>query len=140
MTIFLSHWIMALTSLLGAGGMGVLAFFFPTQALGILKWFMELNLAQIGCIVLAIALVIDHLGLLASHRAETKTEAQLTKCSNANKKLAAQSKVEIQQVTKTVDHYITVTKPVVRKLVQQIETAPLPGHCVTPKEVLNADV
>lgn len=140
MTVFLDHWIMALTSLLSVGGAGALAFFFPTQALGVLKWFMGLNLAQIGCITFAALLTLDHIGLLAAHRAEEKTEAQLVKCSNANKRLAAQSNVRIKYVSKVVDHYVTVTKPVIQKQVEKIESAPLPGHCKTPKEVIDADV
>ena len=54
--------------------------------------------------------------------------------------LGEQSKQQQQAVTKTVDHYITVTKPQLIREREKIESAPLPGNCRTPQEVLNADI
>lgn len=53
--------------------------------------------------------------------------------------LAAQSKQQ-QATTQVVDHYITVTKPGLIRERVKIESAPLPGNCRTPQEVLNADI
>ena len=55
-------------------------------------------------------------------------------------RLERESKAQQKEVTKTVDHYVKVTVPEVRERVRVIETAPLPGNCVTPREVIGADL
>lgn len=54
-------------------------------AQGVVGWLSRRSLAEIAALVISIALVIDHLALLASHRHSTKVEAQLSKCTDARK-------------------------------------------------------
>ena len=111
------------------------------SALGaVFAWLSRRSLAEIGCIVLLILCLIELNARFMEQRHSRKVEAQLVKCSEAQRKLIEQSKVQQKQVTKVIDHYVTVEKPVIRKEVQRIETAPLKGNCQTPDLVMGADV
>ena len=55
-------------------------------------------------------------------------------------RLERESKAQQKEVAKVVDRYVKVTVPEVRERVRVIETAPLPGNCSTPQEVLGADL
>lgn len=91
------------------------------------------SFAQIVAGVLTIVIIAQHFELKRSRAEAAKWHSQLIA-------IGQQSKVQQKEVTKTVDHYITVEKPVVRREVEKIETAPLPGNCRDPQEVLDADV
>lgn len=54
--------------------------------------------------------------------------------------LASESQQKQQSVAKVIDHYITVTKPEMRTKVERIMSAPLPGNCRTPQEIIDADI
>ena len=123
-----------MTFLLAALGFGRTVF----QA--VIAWLSRRSLAEIGCIALVIACSVLLLNLKAEQRHSRKVEQQLAKCADVQRRLIAQSKVQQKQVTKVIDHYVAVEKPVIRKEVQRIETAPLPGGCKTPQPVLEADV
>ena len=102
---------------------------------------------RIVSLILAILLAYQTVTKAAEQRREHKLETQLQKSESARKslqstldQLRAQSKQQQRTVTKTIDHYITVTKPVVRTQVEKIEAAPLPGGCKDPQDILDADV
>jgi hypothetical protein len=89
----------------------------------------------------AVALfMVQHFELAHERKNAAAYQAQAVNYKRQIETLQAQSKVQQVEVAKTVDHYITVEKPVVRTIVQKIESAPLPGNCGTPKEVRDADV
>lgn len=105
-----------------------------------LSFLGKLNIWQIGCIALALFAGVQTLRLHSEQRHSAKVEQQLTKVTGEIKRLAGQSKVQQRQATKTIDHYITVTKPEVHTQVEKIKSAPLPGNCKTPQAVMGADV
>ena len=103
-------------------------------------WLGSLNIWQLLLIAALLFAGLQTLRLKAEQRHAHKVEAQLLKCSGTQRKLQSESKAQQQQSGKVIEHYITVEKPVIRTEVQKIESAPLPGNCRSPKEVLGADV
>src|SRR6185503_12763049 len=100
----------------------------------------KLNGWQLLCIALALFGAVQTVRVWSEQRHSAKVEKQLSETVALVNQLRAQSKQQQQTVTKTIDHYITVTKPEVRTIAQKIEAAPLPGGCKTPQAVLDADV
>ena len=141
LTFALHHWALMLSLLGGTGGLGAFAWFLPGPALAIMKAVLTFVRTHSIWLTVSIALVVagglDH---VITHRELAKTQSQLSKCAAAQKALQAQSKAKRQEITKTVDHYIKVTVPEVKTVVQKIESAPLKGGCQTPDAVREADV
>lgn len=110
------------------------------------QWLSRRSLIQILGLILGLALVFDHLALLASHRHTAKVEAQLGKCDQAKKSLQAQldaiSTRKNEQKIITQDRIKTVIRTVhdadTRATI--VEKAPPAPNCKTKPEVLNADV
>jgi hypothetical protein len=75
-------------SALGLGGLGAAAFLYPpfgalllTAARAAFSWLSRQSPATLLCLVLCLALAIDHIALLSAHRHIRKADAQLVKCS-----------------------------------------------------------
>lgn len=100
----------------------------------------KLNPWQFLLIVALLFAGLQTLRLKAEQRHGAKVEAQLLKATSQLEKLSAQSKSQQKEVTKVVDHYVTVTKPVVKREVEKIEAAPLKPGCQTPDLVMSADL
>jgi hypothetical protein len=75
----------------------------------------------------------QYIGKRAEQRRAGKFEAQLSKAIEL-------SKVKQKTITEKVGHYITVTKPLIRERVREIENAPLEPGCKTPEAILRADI
>ena len=114
--------------------------FVKNAAGGLFGFLKSLNGWQLVCLALALFGAVQTVRVWSEQRHSAKVEKQLSETVALVNQLRAQSKVQQQTVTKTIDHYITVTKPEVRTIVQKIESAPLPGGCKTPQAVLEADV
>ena len=114
--------------------------FVKNAAGGLFGFLKSLNGWQLLCIALALFGAVQTMRVWSEQRHSAKVEKQLSETVALVNQLRAQSKQQQQTVTKTIDHYITVTKPEVRTIVQKIESAPLPGGCKTPQAVLEADV
>ena len=54
--------------------------------------------------------------------------------------LAEQSRETRKATERVITQYKTITVPKVERIVERIESAPLPGNCRTPNEVLQADL
>ena len=104
------------------------------------SWLGSLNVWQLLLIVALLFGGLQTLRLKAEQRHSAKVEAQLSKATTALNQLRSESRVQQKTVTKQIDHYITVEKPVIRDRIREIEAAPLPGGCKTPQAVLDADV
>ena len=107
---------------------------------GALKWLGGLNGWQLLCIALAIFGAVQTIRLATEQRHARKIETQLVKCTDAQRKLAEQSKAQQKDVARVIDHYVTVEKPVVQRVVERIESAPLPGNCKTPAPIMELDI
>jgi hypothetical protein len=107
---------------------------------GMLKKLGNLNVWQLLCIALALFGAVQTIRVKTEQRHARKVEAQLSKATDLINRLREESKKNQAEVGKVVDRYVTVTKPEVRERVRVIESAPLPGGCRSPKEVLDADV
>ena len=114
--------------------------FVKNAAGGLFGFLKSLNGWQLVCLALALFGAVQTVRVWSEQRHGAKVEKQLSETVALVNQLRAQSKQQQQTVTKTIDHYITVTKPEVRTIVQKIESAPLPGGCKTPQAVLDADV
>ena len=114
--------------------------FVKNAAGGLFGFLKSLNGWQLVCLALALFGAVQTVRVWSEQRHSAKVEKQLSETVALVNQLRAQSKQQQQTVTKTIDHYITVTKPEVRTIVQKIESAPLPGSCKTPQAVLDADV
>ena len=114
--------------------------FVKNAAGGLFGFLKSLNGWQLVCLALALFGAVQTMRVWSEQRHSAKVEKQLSETVALVNQLRAQSKQQQQTVTKTIDHYITVTKPEVRTIVQKIESAPLPGGCKTPQAVLDADV
>jgi hypothetical protein len=114
--------------------------FVKNAAGGLFGFLKSLNGWQLVCLALALFGAVQTVRVWSEQRHSAKVEKQLSETVALVNQLRAQSKQQQQTVTKTIDHYITVTKPEVRTIVQKVESAPLPGGCKTPQAVLDADV
>ena len=114
--------------------------FVKNAAGGLFGFLKSLNGWQLVCLALALFGAVQTVRVWSEQRHGAKVEKQLGETVALVNQLRAQSKVQQQTVTKTIDHYVTVTKPEVRTIVQKIESAPLPGGCKTPDAVLRADL
>lgn len=106
----------------------------------VLAWLSRRSLAELACIALMLFAGWAYLGKLTEQRHANHLQTQLNSALGELNRLREQSKAQQKEVGRTVDHYITVEKPVIRKEVERIESAPLPGNCRTPDAVRNADV
>jgi hypothetical protein len=104
-----------------------------------ISWLSRQSPATLLCLVLCLALAIDHIALLSAHRQNRKLERQVVLLSGELQKISA-AKNKQQVVTRE-------TVKVVTKLVQDaderakvVEDAPPAPNCRTKPEVLNADV
>ena len=114
--------------------------FVKNAAGGLFGFLKSLNGWQLVCLALALFGAVQTVRVWSEQRHSAKVEKQLSETVALVNQLRAQSKQQQQTVTKTIDHYITVTKPEVRTIVQKIESAPLKGGCQTPDAVMSADV
>ena len=114
--------------------------FVKNAAGGLFGFLKSLNGWQLVCLALALFGAVQTVRVWSEQRHSAKVEKQLSETVALVNQLRAQSKQQQQTVTKTIDHYITVTKPEVRTIVQKIESAPLPGNCRDPQEVIDADI
>ena len=114
--------------------------FVKNAAGGLFGFLKSLNGWQLVCLALALFGAVQTVRVWSEQRHSAKVEKQLSETVALVNQLRAQSKQQQQTVTKTIDHYITVTKPEVRTIVQKIESAPLKGGCQTPDLVMRADV
>ena len=114
--------------------------FVKNAAGGLFGFLKSLNGWQLVCLALALFGAVQTVRVWSEQRHGAKVEKQLGETVALVNQLRAQSKQQQQTVTKTIDHYITVTKPEVRTIVQKIESAPLPGGCKTPQAVMEADL
>lgn len=106
----------------------------------LVQWLSHRSFWQLAFMAALLFGGIQTFRVKAEQRHTHKIETQLSKATAELNRLRAESKAQQAEVAKTVDHYITVEKPVIRKQVERIETAPLPGGCKTPQAVLEAGV
>ena len=144
MAFLAAHWMLLLSLLGGTGGLGALSFFFPAQALlavrALWAWLCHRSFWQLVSLALGCIVVVQHFTIIHDRAEAAKWQKHYSALETQVKKRQSESKVQQQQVTKVIEHYSTVEKPVIRTEVQKIESAPLPGNCRSPKEVLGADV
>ena len=114
--------------------------FVKNAAGGLFGFLKSLNGWQLVCLALALFGAVQTMRVWSEQRHSQKVEKQLSETVALVNQLRAQSKQQQRTLTKTIDHYITVTKPEVRTIVQKIESAPLKGGCQTPDAVMSADV
>ena len=114
--------------------------FVKNAAGGLFGFLKSLNGWQLVCLALALFGAVQTVRVWSEQRHSAKVEKQLSETVALVNQLRAQSKQQQGEVTKVITRYQTVTKPEVRTIVQKIESAPLPGGCKTPQEVLDADV
>lgn len=139
LSALLAHWALAASLLGGAGGLGALAFMFPAPALVAWKWLSHASLWQLACIALIVLIVVQRFQLAdARHDRDAYAKqrdgyrARLEAISTAKNEQKAETQTRIERVkvtTKAADDHAKV-----------IESAPLPGNCKTPKEILTADL
>jgi hypothetical protein len=99
----------------------------------------KLNGYQIAIIALALFAGIQTLRVSAEKRHSAKVEQQLAKSVTELNRLTS---AKNQQHTITKTNIVTVTKRIhdAEGRAKIVETAPLPGRCQTPPEVLGADL
>lgn len=102
-------------------------------------WLSRRSMSEIGCIVLGIVALIAVLNARAEKRHSAKLQAQIVKLTDQINKITS-AKSEQRTVTKT--RIIEATRIVhdADKRAKVIESAPLPGNCKTPPQILGADL
>lgn len=130
-----------LVSVLTGGGLLKLFFGNLVKDLGAVVAFLRAHSIWLSVSgALLILCLIEFSALKLEQRHSAKLDRQLRNCAEVQRRLVEQSKAQQKQVGKVIDHYITVDRPVIRKEVQRIESAPLKGNCQTPDLVMGADV
>ena len=121
--------------------------FLKRIGLGAFKLLSHASAWQLIAMVCALAAAGEYVSARHCHKVADrelddliKVEKQRDAFKSAISLLAGESKQQQQATTKTIDHYITVTKPGLIRERVKIETAPLPGNCKTPDAVLQADL
>jgi hypothetical protein len=166
LSFFAAHSI-ALIGTLGLGGIAAAGFASPPFGAVLLgcgktigEWLSRRSLAEIVAIVIAVALVVDHIALLASHRHAQKLETQLSKAtvaldaSRANEttllggiktlndaanNLAAKTIEEqkaVQAAAQKAAPRAAEAKNVADKLAESAKHSPAPGAACEPSEAL----
>jgi hypothetical protein len=104
-----------------------------------LAWLSRRSLVEMACLALGLICFVQFTALRMEKRHSAKVEAQLVKCEQARKAMSdarnvqkAETRERIKVVTRTIKESDDKAKA--------IETAPLPGNCKTPKEILDADI
>jgi hypothetical protein len=139
LSALLAHWALAASLLGGAGGLGALAFMFPGPALVAWKWLSHASLWQLICIALIVLIIVQRFQLAdARHDRDAYAKqrdgyrAKLEAISTAKNEQKAETAERIKVVTRTIHDADGKAKV--------IEGAKLPGNCISPREVLDADI
>jgi hypothetical protein len=119
-----------LLSMLGAGKSAMGAAF---------SWLSRQSPATLLCIVLCLALAIDHIALLSAHRQNRKLQHQVVLLSGELQKIST-AKNKQQVVTKETVKVVTKLVHDADERAKVVEDAPPAPNCRTKPEVLNADV
>jgi hypothetical protein len=108
-------------------------------AFGALVFLGKLNGYQIAIIALALFAGIQTLRVSAEKRHSAKVEQQLAKSVAELNRLTSAKNTQ-HTITKT--NIVTVTKRIhdAEGRAKIVETAPLPGQCRTPPEIMGADL
>ena len=119
-----------LLSMLGAGKSAFSAAF---------SWLSRQSPATLLCLVLCLALAIDHIALLSAHRQNRKLEQRVVSLSGELQKISA-AKNKQQVVTRETVKTVTKLVHDANERAKVVEDAPPAKDCRTKPEVLNADV
>jgi hypothetical protein len=104
-----------------------------------LSFLGKLNIWQLLLIAALLVAGVQTVRVHAEQRHSAKLQTQVSKLAEQLKGISAKRDTQ-KTITKT--NIVTVTKTIhdADGKAKQVETAPLPGNCKTPKEVLNADI
>jgi Tfp pilus assembly protein PilN len=104
-----------------------------------LSFLGKLNIWQLLLIAALLVAGVQTVRLKSEQRTNAKLQTQVSKL---NERLTSISTARDTQKAITRTNIVTVTKTIhdAEGKAKQVETAPLPGNCKTPKEVLNADI
>lgn len=105
----------------------------------IASWLSRRSLAELGCIVLGIVALIAILNGMSERRHSAKLQGQVVKLNAELKRISTARNVQRE----TTGRNIVIAERGRQKAeatARRIEAAPLPGQCLSPKEVLNADI
>jgi hypothetical protein len=105
----------------------------------VLSFLGKLNIWQLLLIAALLVAGVQTVRVHAEQRHSAKLQTQVSKLAEQLKGISAKRDTQ-KTITKT--NIVTVTKTIhdADGKAKQVETAPLPGNCKTPKEVLNADI
>jgi hypothetical protein len=104
-----------------------------------LSFLGKLSIWQLLLIAALLVAGVQTVRVHAEQRHSAKLQTQVSKLAEQLKGISAKRDTQ-KTITKT--NIVTVTKTIhdADGKAKQVETAPLPGNCKTPKEVLNADI
>jgi hypothetical protein len=103
------------------------------------SWLSRQSPATLMCLVLCLALAIDHIALLSAHRQNRKLERQVVLLSGELQKISA-SKNKQQVVTRETVKVVTKLVHDADERARVVEDAPSAPNCKTKSEVLQADL
>jgi hypothetical protein len=136
-------WILGALGLTG-GGIGIAALLGGGPAMlmaakWLLGWLKHATFLQVACIALALFAGIQTLRVSAEKRHSAKVEQQLARSIAELNRLTSAKNTQ-RTITKT--NIVTVTKRIhdAEERAKIVETAPLPGNCKTPPEIMGADL
>ncbi len=111
----------------------------PLPILGGIAAVRSLPWKLIGFCALGMAMVLMFAALRMSQAQNVKLKSQLAACAEEQRRLADESAAKQKETKRRVDKAKERIVIVERKA-KEIEAAPLPGDCKTPKAILEADL